>query len=167
MEVKWYVFYRQPRLVKNQQVFNLIKFRTMHQNAEELLKREKARHPNIKKEWDSYQRLKNDPRITHIGRFLRMSSLDELPQLWNVLKGEMSLVGPRPIMVNQLKLYGETIKILAGQSRYNRSLAVSRHNQTTFSRRAELDLEYIQRWSVWLDIYILLKTIKVVMVTRE
>ena len=72
--IKWEssgdVFYRQPRLGKNQQVFNLIKFRTMHQNAEELLKREKARHPNIKKEWDSYQKLKNDPRITHIGRFL-------------------------------------------------------------------------------------------------
>jgi len=157
------VFYRQSRLGRNGRVFNLLKFRTMYQNAAALFKEELASDPELKKEWDGYQKLKNDPRITPTGRFLRRFSLDELPQLWNVLKGEMSLVGPRPIMVNQLELYGKTIKQCF---RVNPGMTglwqVSGRSQTTFARRAELDLEYIQRWSTWLDIYILFKTIKIV-----
>lgn len=157
------VFYRQRRLGRNGQVFNLIKFRSMHKNADAILKEALARDPELQKEWDNYQKLRNDPRITRMGRFLRRFSLDELPQLWNVLKGEMSLVGPRPIMVNQRKLYGDSFTEYIQVSPGITGLwQVSGRNQTTFARRAQLDLEYIQRWSVWLDIYIALKTAKVV-----
>ena len=157
------VFYRQRRLGKNGQTFNMLKFRTMHPNAAGILKEELANGPELKKEWDRYQKLKNDPRITRVGRFLRRFSLDELPQLWNVLKGEMCLIGPRPILVNQLELYGESIKdCYRVRPGITGLWQVSGRNQTSFARRAELDLEYIQRWSIWLDIYILFKTIKVV-----
>lgn len=157
------VFYRQARLGRKGHVFNLLKFRTMYQNANEILRTEFASNPQLKNEWDRYQKIKEDPRLTRSGKLLRRLSLDELPQLWNVLKGEMSLVGPRPIMVDQLELYGENIKEYFQVAPGITGLwQVSGRNQTTFARRAELDLEYIQRWSVWLDIYVLLRTIKVV-----
>jgi len=109
------------------------------------------------------RKLTDDARVIAPGKVLRKLSLDELPQLWNILKGEMSLVGPRPIMVDQLELYGESIKESFQVTPGLTGLwQVSGRNQTTFARRAELDLEYIQRWSVWLDIYILFKTIKIV-----
>jgi Undecaprenyl-phosphate galactose phosphotransferase WbaP len=158
------VFYRQRRLGKGGQVFHVLKFRSMYRNADEILREAMARDPAVKDEWDRYQKLKNDPRITRIGRWLRRFSLDELPQLWNVLKGEMSLVGPRPIMVEQLELYGRTIRdCFRVRPGITGLWQVSGRNQTTFAQRAELDLEYIQRWSAWLDIYILLKTLKVVL----
>lgn len=163
LESRGDIFYHQPRLGKGGQKFNLLKFRTMHENAGQILKEELARNPKLKKEWDKFQKLKNDPRITPVGRFLRRFSLDELPQLWNVLKGEMSLVGPRPIMVDQLKLYGETIKESFRVTPGITGLwQVSGRSSTTFERRAELDVEYIQRWSAWLDLYILFKTFKIV-----
>ena len=158
------VFYRQKRLGRHGREFVLLKFRTMHLNANRLLEAEFQRNPELKKEWDHYQKLRDDPRITHVGRWLRKYSLDELPQLWNVLLGEMSLVGPRPIMVDQRKMYGRTFKEYIQVSPGITGLwQVSGRNQTTFARRAELDDEYIQRWSQWLDIYILLKTVAVVL----
>jgi undecaprenyl-phosphate galactose phosphotransferase len=157
------VFYRQLRMGKNGLRFNLLKFRTMYQNSAALLKEELEHDPALKQEWERYQKLKDDPRITCVGKFLRRFSLDELPQLWNVLKGEMSLVGPRPMMVDQVEMYGETIRDFFRVKPGMTGLwQVSGRNQTTFARRAELDLEYIQRWSVWLDIYIMLKTVKIV-----
>lgn len=157
------VFYRQKRLGWKGKEFTLLKFRTMHLNADRVLKTELERNPELKQEWDHYQKLRNDPRITPAGKYLRKFSLDELPQLLNVARGEMSLVGPRPIMLNQRELYGQTI------SEYEQVRPgitglwqVSGRNGTSFVRRAELDDEYIQRWSVWLDIYILLKTVRVV-----
>lgn len=157
------VFYRQQRLGRNGKVFDLIKFRTMYWGAEKILTEKLAGDPELKKEWDCYQKLRKDPRITRVGRYLRKFSLDELPQLWNVLKGEMSLVGPRPMMVNQRELYGESFKEYVQVSPGITGLwQVSGRNGTSFARRAELDIEYIQRWSVFLDIYILIKTIKIV-----
>jgi Undecaprenyl-phosphate galactose phosphotransferase WbaP len=157
------VFYRQVRLGRNGQAFNLLKFRTMHEHADQILIDQLAHNPTLKKEWDSYQKLKNDPRITRVGKFLRKFSLDELPQLWNIARAEMSLVGPRPMLPDQRDLYGEAfgnyIQVAPGITGL---WQVSGRNQTTFTRRAELDDEYIQCWSVWLDIYILFKTIKVV-----
>jgi Undecaprenyl-phosphate galactose phosphotransferase WbaP len=157
------VFYRQVRLGRNGRAFTLLKFRTMHRDADRILIDELAHHPTLQKEWDRYQKLKDDPRITRVGKFLRTFSLDELPQLWNIARAEMSLVGPRPIIPPQRDLYGEAfgnyIQVTPGITGL---WQVSGRNQTTFARRAELDNEYIQRWSIWLDIYILLKTIKVV-----
>jgi len=158
------VFYRQMRLGKNGEPLTLLKFRTMHQHADKVLFAELARDPLLKDEWERYQKLKFDPRITRVGRFLRKFSLDELPQLWNIASGEMSLVGPRPIMLNQRELYGRIFEDYIQVSPGITGLwQVSGRNQTTFVRRAELDREYIQHWSLWLDIFILLKTIKVVL----
>jgi Undecaprenyl-phosphate galactose phosphotransferase WbaP len=157
------VFYRQPRLGRNGRVFQLLKFRTMHQNADQIFKDSLSGDPELKREWDCFQKLKHDPRVTRVGKFLRKFSLDEVPQLWNVWKGEMSLAGPRPIMVDQRKLYGESIKLYIRVAPGMTGLwQISGRNETTFRDRAALDIEYIQRWSHWLDIYILFKTIKVV-----
>jgi Undecaprenyl-phosphate galactose phosphotransferase WbaP len=163
LDSKGGVFYRQVRLGREGEEFNMLKFRTMYKDADDYLKKELEINPEMKKEWDQYQKLKKDPRITRMGGFLRKFSLDELPQLWNVLIGEMSLVGPRPILVNQRSLYGESFKdyiqVAPGMSGL---WQISGRNQTTFTRRADLDNEYIQRWSLWLDVYILLKTFKIV-----
>ena len=157
------VFYRQVRLGRNGQAFHMLKFRTMYKNADQVLIDKLTRDSALKKEWDSYQKLKDDPRITRVGKLLRKFSMDELPQLWNVVRSEMSLVGPRPMMLHQRDLYGEAfgnyVQVTPGITGL---WQVSGRNQTTFTRRAELDNEYIQCWSVWLDIYILFKTIKVV-----
>ncbi|MCE1254154.1 MAG: sugar transferase, partial [Anaerolineae bacterium] len=142
----------------------MLKFRTMYQNGDEILKKEMSENPVSQQEWDQFQKLKNDPRITRMGKFLRAYSLDELPQLWNVFRGEMSLVGPRPIMVEQQQKYGchlrDYICVLPGLTGL---WQISGRNQTSFSRRVQLDYEYIQEWSLWLDIYIILKTIRVVL----
>ena len=159
----WF-FYRQPRVGRGNRTFNLLKFRTMYENGDELLKQKLLEDRQMKEEWDQYQKIKNDPRITHVGRVLRKFSLDELPQLWNVLLGEMSLVGPRPMMLGQQKLYGEQIKDYVRVRPGMTGLwQISGRNQTTFIRRAQLDGEYIQKWSLWMDIYILLATVKVVL----
>jgi Undecaprenyl-phosphate galactose phosphotransferase WbaP len=158
------VFYRQPRLGRNGETFGVIKFRTMYENAERILERELRLDPELREEWDCYQKLKRDPRITPVGGFLRRFSLDELPQLWNVLKGEMSLVGPRPMLIDQRRLYGEAyaeyIRVLPGITGL---WQISGRNATTFARRAELDLEYIRCRSIGLDIYILIKTIETIL----
>jgi Undecaprenyl-phosphate galactose phosphotransferase WbaP len=158
------VFYRQPRLGKNGRVFNMLKFRTMFANSDHILLEKLESDPALKREFDQYQKLKDDPRITRMGKLLRKFSLDELPQLWNALLGEMSLVGPRPIMLNQEKMYGamynDYVKVAPGMTGL---WQISGRNLTTFRRRAELDNEYIQRWSLWMDIYILLATVRVVL----
>ena len=157
------IFYRQTRMGRNGRSFKLLKFRTMHIGAGQILADALARDPALKMEWDQYQKLKNDPRITRLGKFLRKYSLDELPQLWNIARGEMSLVGPRPILPDQRDMYGGAfasyVQVTPGMTGL---WQVSGRNQTTFARRAELDDEYIQSWSLWLDIFILFKTIKVV-----
>jgi Undecaprenyl-phosphate galactose phosphotransferase WbaP len=157
------VFYRQIRLGRKGRPFNLLKFRSMYQNADQILMDTLNKNPSLKNEWDTYQKLENDPRITRVGRFLRKFSLDELPQLWNVVMARMSLVGPRPVMVNQREMYGKAFEeymlVMPGMTGL---WQVSGRNETTFVQRAELDTEYIQCWSLWLDIYLLVKTVKIV-----
>jgi Undecaprenyl-phosphate galactose phosphotransferase WbaP len=157
------IFYRQARIGRDGKKYTLFKFRTMHIGADQILKSHLAQDPELQKEWDCYQKLKNDPRITRFGKFLRKYSLDELPQLFNIVRGEMSLVGPRPILPDQQIMYGpyykDYIQVVPGITGL---WQVSGRNQTSFERRAELDNEYIQRWSIWMDIFILFKTIKVV-----
>jgi Undecaprenyl-phosphate galactose phosphotransferase WbaP len=157
------VFYKQKRLGRDGAVFEMYKFRTMYHNADKILTKKLSRDPELKAEWDRYQKLKKDPRVTRVGGLLRKFSLDELPQLMNVLRGEMSLVGPRPMIVNQRELYGEAYKEYVRVTPGMTGLwQVSGRSETTFARRSELDIEYIQRWSIFLDIYILIKTIKIV-----
>ena len=158
------VFFCQQRWGKGGKLFVMYKFRTMKLNADKILVDKMKYEPKLQAEWDNYQKLQNDPRITRVGRFLRRFSLDELPQLWNVLKGEMSLVGPRPILANQRDLYGSgfTDYILVKPG-ITGLWQVSGRSDITFVKRAELDKEYIKCWTVWLDIQLLIKTIKVVL----
>ena len=157
------IFYGNKRVGKNGKNFLCWKFRSMKQNADELLNSYLAKDPTLQKEWDKTQKLQNDPRITKIGKSLRKWSIDELPQLWNVLKGEMSLVGPRPCFEEQLKMYGNNqhlyTSVKPGITGY---WQVSGRNSLNFEDRVRLERYYVSNWSIWLDIYILAKTIMVV-----
>ena len=161
------IFYRQMRVGKGGRHFKLLKFRTMHLNADAVLQSYLQKDPALKLEWDQYQKLHKDPRITRVGSVLRRFSIDELTQLWNVLIGEMSLVGPRPMMVNQVDAYGEPyehyIRVRPGITGL---WQVSGRNKTTFARRAQFDVNYVMSWSVWLDLYLLIRTVWVVL-TRD
>jgi Undecaprenyl-phosphate galactose phosphotransferase WbaP len=158
------IFYSQDRLGKRGKVIKLLKFRTMYNNGDHIFVEQLKNDPALREEWEKYQKLKRDPRVTRVGAYLRKFSLDELPQIWNIFKGEMSLVGPRPIMISQQEMYGpgyhDYCQIKPGITGL---WQVSGRNHTTFARRAELDMEYIQRWSLWLDIYIIFQTIKEVL----
>lgn len=157
------IFYRQKRLAKNRRVFEIIKFRTMVPEADKVLHEFLARNPDRQAEWNAYQKLKDDPRITPVGRVLRRFSLDELPQLWNVLKGEMSIVGPRPIMITQQDLYGSSLRhYVRVRPGITGIWQTSGRNRTSFSARTDYDVEYVMNWSIWLDIYILARTFWVV-----
>lgn len=160
-------FYTQQRMGKGCKSFGMIKFRTMRKGAEAYLQKYLASNPAAKKEWDTYQKLSNDPRITRVGMFLRKTSLDELPQLFNVIQGQMSLVGPRPFTSDQEECYGEAYEYYTSVLPGITGLwQVSGRNKTTFAQRAELDVRYVKSWSIWLDIHILIRTIWVV-ITRN
>lgn len=162
------VFYGQDRVGKDGRPFRAWKFRTMVVDADEALAHYLRNHPEMQPEWDSKQKLRNDPRIIPgISSFLRLTSLDELPQLWNVLIGEMSLVGPRPFMLDQLELYGEPFALYRQVRPGMTGLwQISGRNHMTFQQRAELDVYYIRNWSWWLDLFILGRTVKTV-ILRE
>ena len=158
------IFYSQLRIGQNGEPFKAWKFRTMVCNADLALKDYLARHPEQRAAWERDQKLKRDPRVTQIGRFLRRTSLDELPQLWNILRGEMSLVGPRPIVEEEIPRYGDKfplyIRVIPGLTGL---WQVSGRNNITYEERVSLDAYYVRNWSVWLDIYILLRTVWVVL----
>jgi len=133
-------------------------------DADAVLARYLREHPNLAAEWKANHKLRSDPRGTWIGRWLRSTSLDELPQIWNVIVGEMSLVGPRPIVTAEIDKYGENyeqyVQVLPGITGL---WQVSGRNNTTYEERVALDAYYVQNWSLWLDIYILACTAKVVL----
>jgi lipopolysaccharide/colanic/teichoic acid biosynthesis glycosyltransferase len=156
-------FYRQDRLGKGRTRFSILKLRTMVRDADAKLEHYLDSDPEMRAAWDARQKLKNDPRITPIGGFLRKTSLDELPQLWNVLKGEMSLVGPRPMMPQQLSLYGDPQAYFAVLPGITGVWQVSARNETRFSYRAELDEKYLADVSMTHDLGLLLRTVGVVM----
>ena len=132
-------------------------------NAYEVLDEYLKKHPELSAEWLRDQKLKNDPRVTAVGRFLRKTSLDELPQLWNVIKGDMSLVGPRPIVDGEILRYGDRFRTYARVRPGITGLwQVSGRNNTTYEERVGFDDYYVRNWSVWLDFYILVKTVSVV-----
>ncbi len=155
-------FFRQRRIGKNGDIFEMLKIRTMVPNANKRLKAYLDTNPAARAEWESTQKLKNDPRITPIGRFLRKSSLDELPQLWNVLRGEMSIVGPRPMMEDQKTLY-PGLSYYALRPGITGSWQVSDRNATTFSARAQYDTDYYNTLSLKTDLSILVRTVGVVL----
>jgi len=151
------------RVGRNGQTFHCYKFRTMVPNAEQLLKELLARDPEARAEWDREFKLKKDPRITPVGAFLRKSSLDELPQLWNVLKGDMSLVGPRPVTAKELEKYGLNVDYYtAARPGITGLWQVSGRNEISYEARTNLDAWYVKNWNLWYDIAILFKTIRVV-----
>ena len=152
-------FYRHKRLGRNGKEFFALKFRTMYPNSEGVLEEALSRDANLRKLWQEHRKLPNDPRITKVGRFLRRSSLDELPQLINVLRGEMSLTGPRPIMAEEIPEYGDRFAFV-NQVRPGLTglWQVSGRSRLTYAERVEYDVYYIKNWSFWLDMYILLKT---------
>ena len=160
-------FYGHRRLGAAGKHFLCWKFRTMHLNAERLLDEHLQNNPVLRAEWEQNQKLRDDPRVTRVGRLLRQTSLDELPQLWNVLRGEMSLTGPRPIVDVEVPKYGEVYKlykrIKPGMSGF---WQVSGRSETSYAERVEMDSYYVRNWSVWLDIFILARTVKSVVLSR-
>lgn len=158
------VFYSQRRIGFGGIHFKAWKFRTMVVNADKVLNQYLAENPKMKEEWDRDHKLKNDPRITWIGGVLRKTSLDELPQLWNVLKGEMSLVGPRPIVDAEVEKYGEVYgqleRVMPGVTGL---WQVSGRNNTTYEERVNLDSQYCRNWSLWFDACILVRTAQTVL----
>lgn len=153
------VIYAHSRRGKGGKLIKVYKFRTMYQNSREMLEKLLSDNPELQKEWQQNFKLKNDPRITRIGRFLRRTSLDELPQLWNVIKGDMSLIGPRPIIDNEIEKYGDNYPLLASVKPGLSGLwQISGRSETEYEERVAMDIYYIQSWSLWLDLYILFKT---------
>lgn len=156
--------YRQVRVGQGGRRFTLIKFRTMTPGSEEALLAHLSQSISQRKRWAKYQKLRRDPRLTRLGRTLRRFSLDELPQLWNVLKGEMSLVGPRPILPGQQAEYGPAYgDYLQARPGLTGLWQVSGRNRLTFAERACLDVCYIRNWSFWLDVQILARTLPAVL----
>jgi exopolysaccharide production protein ExoY len=155
-------FYCQDRIGLNGHSFRLWKLRSMVPDADRLLEAHLESNPQARAEWDHAQKLKDDPRITPIGRFIRKASLDELPQLWNVLIGDMSLVGPRPMMPSQTPLYpGRAYYALRpGLTGF---WQISSRNQTSFAARAAFDARYARQLSLGTDLVVLLATVRVVL----
>jgi undecaprenyl-phosphate galactose phosphotransferase len=157
--------FSQERIGRRGKPFKCYKFRSMFQDAEEKLQELIYTNENMRREWEQIYKIKEDPRITRIGKFLRMTSLDELPQLINVLKGEMSLVGPRPVTQDEIvKYYKDTAELYFSVFPGITGLwQVSGRSDTSYDYRIALDSWYVRNWNLWLDVVILLKTVKVVL----
>ncbi|MEG4803505.1 sugar transferase [Microcoleus sp. ARI1-B5] len=162
------IFYVQERVGKNRKMFYCLKFRTMVENADDILLEIMEKSPHLRQEFEDNFKLKQDPRITWIGRFLRMTSLDEFPQFWNVLKGDMSVVGPRPLVEEELPRYGRHInKILTIRPGITGLWQVSGRNDIPYPRRVQIDLYYANDKNLWMDMWIVFKTIGVVIFPKN
>ena len=162
MDSKGAIFYIQKRIGKNNKTFSCYKFRTMKPESKYLLKKLLVKNPNFKNEFIKTRKIKNDPRITNIGKFLRFSSLDELPQIINVLKGEMSFIGPRPIVKSEIKRYGNDFeKAFLIKPGISGLWQVSGRNKLSYEKRVQLDIFYSENISFRLDIKIFIKTLMV------
>ncbi len=162
------IFYVQQRVGKNYRTFNCLKFRTMIDNADEVLESMMAQSPQLREEFENNFKLKQDPRVTWIGRFLRLTSLDEFPQFWNVLKGDMSVVGPRPLVPEELYKYGDRIdKILTIRPGITGLWQVSGRNDIPYPQRVNIDVYYVNYYNCWLDWWIVFKTIGTIVFPRN
>jgi Undecaprenyl-phosphate galactose phosphotransferase WbaP len=161
------LFYAQTRVGQGGRLFKAWKFRSMIADADRVLAGYLEMHPELRAEWERDRKLRHDPRITWFGRFLRRTSLDELPQLWNVLRGEMSLIGPRPIVQDEVKFYTHRFHLYGKLKPGMTGLwQVSGRNDTTYAERVDFDSYYVRNWSIWLDLVILARTTLVVLCGR-
>lgn len=162
LDSKGSAIYKHERIGKNGKPFAIYKFRTMTQDADKKLDEYLAKDQELAEEWEENHKLRHDPRLTRIGQFLRKTSLDELPQIINILKGEMTLVGPRPIVEAEKEKYGryfeEYCEVRPGLTGLWQT---SGRNNTTYSQRVAFDHYYLNHWSIWLDLWIMAKTIPV------
>lgn len=162
------IIYRHTRIGRDGRPFECLKFRTMRKDADRYLAELLARDEKRKLEWSSTQKLTNDPRVHWLGRYLRMSSADELPQLLNVQRGEMSLVGPRPVVASELERYGSNLYCYLGLRPGITGLwQVNRRADTTYEERIQFDLDYFHSRSMRADLAILVKTVGVVLLARN
>jgi len=156
-------FFGQRRYGRKGEPFMAWKFRSMAADASQVLEQYLASNPALREEWRRSHKLRNDPRVTRIGRFLRRTSLDELPQLWNILRGQMSFVGPRPIVAEEIARYGVSYSVYKKVTPGLTGLwQVSGRNNTSYEQRVNFDLYYVRNWSLWLDLHVLARTVKVV-----
>jgi exopolysaccharide production protein ExoY len=158
------VIYRHRRVGRDGRVFECLKFRSMVPDADRVLRQLLDTQPELKAEWLRDHKLRHDPRITLMGRFLRRTSLDELPQIWNVVRGDMSLVGPRPVVREELMRYGRCLPIyLSAKPGITGLWQVTGRNNTDYRRRVALDVYYVRKQNLLLDLFILIKTMGVVL----
>lgn len=161
------VLYGHKRIGRHGRKFTAWKFRTMHRGADTLLRQHFERFPAARIEWERDQKLRDDPRVTPVGRFLRRLSLDELPQMWNVLRGEMSVVGPRPIVDDEVPRYGELFDLYTVVKPGITGLwQVSGRTDVGYEMRVRLDEFYVRHWSPWLDAYVLVRTVVALLCRR-
>jgi len=161
------VLFKQERMGKNEKTFTCYKFRTMVVDGDRVLQEYLQEHPEEVDNYARYHKYENDPRITQVGHFLRRTSLDELPQIFNVLKGEMSFIGPRPYMLTEKEKIGEDLStILTVKPGVTGLWQVSGRSDVDFFERVKLDVWYIQNWNLWMDFVILLKTVKTVLIRK-
>ena len=162
------VLYRHRRVGFAGKFFSCLKFRTMVSNGDEVLERHFKTNPAAAEEWRRTRKLANDPRITPYGYFLRKTSLDELPQLFNILRGEMSCVGPRPIVAEELHFYGDNaVDYFLARPGITGLWQVSGRSLATYEERVAFDLEYVRKWTLFEDVVILARTIPAVMNTEQ
>lgn len=158
------IFFSHKRVGEKGKEFNLYKFRTMRSNRTDILNKYLSQYPEKKIEWDESRKLKDDPRVTSFGKILRDYSLDEIPQLFNILIGDMSFVGPRPIVAHEISKYGDSFNLYKSCKPGLTGLwQVSGRNNTSYQERVDYDSYYVKNRSLLLDCKILLKTIPVVL----
>jgi exopolysaccharide production protein ExoY len=161
------VFYGHSRIGRNGDVFHCLKFRTMVENGDQVLAAHFAGNPQSREEWLATRKLQNDPRVTRVGAVLRKLSLDELPQMFNILRGDMSIVGPRPVVKDELELYGPAADFyLKSRPGLTGLWQVSGRNDVSYGTRIAFDRHYVENWSLIFDLKIIAKTVPAVFSSR-
>ena len=161
------VLYGHRRIGRNGEVFHCLKFRTMVENGDEVLAAHFARNPQSRDEWLATRKLQNDPRVTRVGAVLRKLSLDELPQIFNILRGDMSIVGPRPVVKDELELYGAAAECyLKSRPGLTGLWQVSGRNDVSYGTRVAFDRHYVENWSFTSDLKIIARTVPAVFSSR-
>lgn len=162
------IVYAHERIGRGGRPFKCYKFRTMHKDAEKLLQECLQASPELRKEWEQNHKLKNDPRVTGIGKILRKLSLDEFPQFWNVIKGDMSVVGPRPMVREEVekKLGSKAAKILSVRPGLTGIWQTSGRSNTSYVKRVQMDELYVERRTIWMDLKLIFKTVPSMLSSR-